>query len=58
MTPVTHHPAAELADQTEHLTTRMREAAADLQFEIATQLRDELGDLKKELQQMREAGLA
>uniref|UniRef100_UPI001E5B51DB UvrB/UvrC motif-containing protein n=1 Tax=Streptomyces clavuligerus TaxID=1901 RepID=UPI001E5B51DB len=37
---------------------RMRAAAADLQFEIAARLRDEVGELKKELRQMKEAGLA
>ncbi len=28
------------------------------QFEVAARLRDEVGELKKELRQMREAGLA
>ena len=35
----------------------MRAAAAELQFEVAARLRDEVGELKKELRQMREAGL-
>jgi excinuclease ABC subunit B len=54
----TDRPAAELAEQIEELTTRMRAAAADLQFEIAARLRDEVSEMKKELRQMKEAGLA
>ena len=33
----------------------MKAAAAELQFEVAARLRDEIGDLKKELRQMMEA---
>ncbi|WP_197370424.1 UvrB/UvrC motif-containing protein, partial [Streptomyces clavuligerus] len=51
-------PATELAGIIEEMTERMRAAAADLQFEIAARLRDEVGELKKELRQMKEAGLA
>ncbi|MFE3069567.1 excinuclease ABC subunit UvrB [Streptomyces sp. NPDC059247] len=51
-------PAAELASIIEQMTERMRAAAADLQFEVAARLRDEVGELKKELRQMKEAGLA
>ncbi|NUL05626.1 UvrB/UvrC motif-containing protein [Streptomyces lunaelactis] len=40
------------------MTDRMRAAAADLQFEVAARLRDEVSELKKELRQMKEAGLA
>ena len=36
----------------------MHQAAADLQFEPAARLRDEVSDLKKELRGMREAGTA
>jgi excinuclease ABC subunit B len=54
----TDRPAAELAEQIEELTERMRAAAADLQFEIAARLRDEIAEMKKELRQMKEAGLA
>ncbi|MFC9493175.1 excinuclease ABC subunit UvrB [Streptomyces sp. NPDC056982] len=54
----TDRPAAELAEQIEELTDRMRAAAADLQFEIAARLRDEVSEMKKELRQMKEAGLA
>ncbi|MFJ8466887.1 excinuclease ABC subunit UvrB [Streptomyces swartbergensis] len=54
----TDRPAAELGAQIEELTARMRAAAADLQFEIAARLRDEVSEMKKELRQMKEAGLA
>jgi excinuclease ABC subunit B len=51
-------PAQELADLIGELTEQMHAAAAELQFEVAARLRDELGDLKKELRQMREVGMA
>ncbi|MGI5249682.1 excinuclease ABC subunit UvrB [Actinacidiphila glaucinigra] len=51
-------PAAELAELIGELTDQMHTAAADLQFEVAARLRDEVGELKKELRQMREAGVA
>ncbi|MBV2151481.1 excinuclease ABC subunit UvrB [Kitasatospora sp. SUK 42] len=51
-------PAAELADLIQEMTERMHTAAADLQFEVAARLRDEVKELKKELRQMREAGVA
>ncbi|MFD9396117.1 excinuclease ABC subunit UvrB [Streptomyces sp. NPDC060000] len=54
----TDRPAAELAGQIEEMTERMRAAAADLQFEVAARIRDEVHEMKKELRQMREAGLA
>jgi excinuclease ABC subunit B len=54
----TDRPAAELAEQIEEMTERMRAAAADLQFEIAARLRDEISEMKKELRQMKEAGIA
>ena len=34
----------------------MKSAAAELQFELAARLRDEISELKKELRQMMEAG--
>jgi excinuclease ABC subunit B len=49
-------PAEELAGLISDLTDQMHAAAAELQFEVAARIRDELGDLKKELRQMREAG--
>ncbi|MEV6317494.1 excinuclease ABC subunit UvrB [Streptomyces sp. NPDC051776] len=55
---LTDRPATELAELIEEMTERMRAAAADLQFEVAARLRDEVGELKKELRQMREAGLS
>ncbi|RSS79126.1 excinuclease ABC subunit UvrB [Streptomyces sp. WAC06614] len=55
---VTDRPAAELAGIIEEMTERMRAAAADLQFEVAARIRDEVSELKKELRQMKEAGLA
>jgi excinuclease ABC subunit B len=48
-------PAADLAGLIQELTAQMHQAAADLHFELAARLRDELADLKKELRQMREA---
>ncbi|MFF0970617.1 UvrB/UvrC motif-containing protein, partial [Streptomyces sp. NPDC003703] len=54
----TDRPAAQLAEQIEQMTDRMRAAAAELQFEVAARLRDEVSEMKKELRQMREAGLA
>jgi len=48
-------PAGDLADLVQELTTQMHTAAADLQFELAARLRDEIADLKKELRQMVEA---
>jgi excinuclease ABC subunit B len=48
-------PAGDLADLVQQLTDQMHSAAADLQFELAARLRDEISDLKKELRQMVEA---
>ena len=48
-------PAGDLADLVQELTTQMHAAAADLQFELAARLRDEIRDLKSELRQMVEA---
>ena len=47
--------AGDLANLIQELTTQMHQAAADLHFELAARLRDEVGDLKKELRQMSEA---
>ncbi|MFJ8646779.1 excinuclease ABC subunit UvrB [Streptomyces sp. NPDC093546] len=55
---VSDRPAAELAGIIEEMTDRMRAAAAELQFEVAARLRDEVSELKKELRQMKEAGIA
>ena len=48
-------PSADLAQLIQDLTDQMREAAAELQFELAARLRDEVDELKKELRQMMEA---
>ncbi|PKQ26071.1 MAG: excinuclease ABC subunit B [Actinobacteria bacterium HGW-Actinobacteria-4] len=45
-------PADELTALIESLSAQMRAAAAELQFEIAARLRDEIAELKKELRQM------
>ena len=44
--------ANELATLIQDLTAQMHKAATDLHFELAARLRDEIGDLKKELRQM------
>ncbi|MFI6844549.1 excinuclease ABC subunit UvrB [Kitasatospora sp. NBC_00085] len=56
--PAKSLPAAELAELIQSMTDRMHAAATDLQFEVAARLRDEVKELKKELRQMREAGIA
>ncbi len=50
-------PSSDLADLIGQLTDQMQAAAAELQFEVAARLRDEIGELKKELRAMREAGV-
>jgi excinuclease ABC subunit B len=49
-------PATELADLIQSLTDQMHTAAAELHFELAARLRDEISELKKELRGMRAAG--
>jgi excinuclease ABC subunit B len=49
-------PSAELAQLIQELTDQMKGAAAELHFEVAARLRDEISDLKKELRQMMQAG--
>ncbi|MCV7531431.1 excinuclease ABC subunit UvrB [Micrococcus luteus] len=46
-------PAKDLADLIEQMSQQMHQAATDLQFELAARLRDEVGELKKELRQMK-----
>ena len=48
-------PAGEIAGLVQELTEQMHAAAAELQFELAARLRDEIADLKKMLRQMLEA---
>jgi excinuclease ABC subunit B len=47
--------ASDLADLIQELTGQMHAAAAELQFELAARLRDEVSGLKKELRQMQAA---
>ena len=51
-------PAQDLTDLIARLSEQMHQAAAELQFELAARYRDEISDLKKELRQMREAGIS
>ena len=53
---LTDLPSNDLAELIQELTEQMHAAAAELQFEVAARLRDEVSDLKKELRQMIEAG--
>lgn len=48
-------PSTDLAELIQGLTDQMKTAAAELQFEVAARLRDEISELKKELRQMMEA---
>ena len=58
--PVSRHegmPQGELADLIQQLSDQMHASAAELQFEVAARLRDEIRDLKKELRGMQAAGV-
>ncbi len=50
-------PRAQLADLIQQLNDQMLSAARELQFEVAARLRDEIGELKKELRGMDAAGV-
>ena len=50
-------PTEELARLIQSLEDEMHEAAKDLRFEYAARLRDEVVDLRKELKQLRAAGV-
>jgi excinuclease ABC subunit B len=54
---VTEVPQEELGALIQRLEEEMHEAAADLRFEYAARLRDELADLKRELASMRAANV-
>jgi len=54
---VSSMPRAELADLIQQLNDQMLGAARELQFEVAARLRDEIGELKKELRGMDAAGV-
>jgi excinuclease ABC subunit B len=50
-------PLAELLGLIDSLTEQMRNAASELQFELAARLRDEIKELKRELRGMQEGGM-
>ncbi|MFT6804511.1 MAG: excinuclease ABC subunit B, partial [Nitriliruptoraceae bacterium] len=50
-------PTEELGALIMSLEEEMHQAAGELRFEYAARLRDEIGDLKRELRDMREAGV-
>jgi len=50
-----HTPSGDLVALIQELSEQMRAAAAELQFELAARLRDEISDLKKELRGMQSA---
>ena len=50
-------PAADLAQLIQQLSDQMHNAAAELHFELAARLRDEIAELKKELRAMHDAGV-
>ncbi|RKS74422.1 excinuclease ABC subunit B [Actinomadura pelletieri DSM 43383] len=54
---VGERPREELEALIEQMTAQMHQAAADLQFELAARLRDEVKELKRELREMKEAGV-
>ncbi|TDC69248.1 excinuclease ABC subunit UvrB [Actinomadura sp. GC306] len=54
---VGEHPREDLEALIEQMTVQMHQAAADLQFELAARLRDEIKELKRELRDMKEAGV-
>ncbi len=49
-------PAKDLEDLITQMSQQMHQAAAELQFELAARLRDEVAELKKELRQMKREG--
>ncbi|MTV26096.1 excinuclease ABC subunit UvrB [Nitriliruptoraceae bacterium ZYF776] len=53
----TDMPVEELGALIRRLEEEMHEASAELRFEYAARLRDEVGDLKRELASMRAAGI-
>ncbi|MGH3238762.1 MAG: excinuclease ABC subunit UvrB [Spirillospora sp.] len=54
---VGERPREEMEAIIEQMTAQMHQAAADLQFELAARLRDEIKELKRELREMKEAGV-
>jgi excinuclease ABC subunit B len=51
------HPREEVEGLIASMTEQMHQAAADLQFELAARLRDEIKELKRELRDLKEAGI-
>lgn len=51
-------PAKDLSDLIAQMSDQMHQAAADMNFELAARLRDELSELKKELRDMQREGHA
>ncbi len=49
---ISNTPAKDTAELIEQLSAQMHNAAEELNFEVAARLRDEIGDLKKELRAM------
>jgi excinuclease ABC subunit B len=54
---VGERPREEMESLIEQMTAQMHQAATDLQFELAARLRDEIKELKRELRDMKEAGV-
>ncbi|HEV7932070.1 MAG TPA: excinuclease ABC subunit UvrB [Actinomadura sp.] len=54
---VGERPREEMESLIEQMTAQMHQAATDLQFELAARLRDEMKELKRELRDMKEAGV-
>ena len=50
-------PRGDLIAIIEQLTDQMHTAAAELQFEVAARIRDEIRELKQELRGMQAAGV-
>jgi excinuclease ABC subunit B len=50
-------PREEMEALIEQMTQQMHHAAEELQFEVAARLRDEIKELKRELRDMKEAGV-
>lgn len=51
-------PAKDLSDLIQQMSDQMHQAAVDLNFELASRLRDEVAELKKELRDMQREGHA
>ncbi|MCW2939924.1 MAG: excinuclease subunit [Actinomycetia bacterium] len=55
---VGERPREEMEGLIQSLTEQMHAAAIDLQFELAARVRDEIKELKRELRDMKEAGIS